>query len=64
MLEFKIPAMSCGHCVKAVTEAVHAVDPNAAVEVDLASKQVTVQTGAARAAVAEALSEAGYAPAE
>jgi copper chaperone len=63
MLEFKIPAMSCGHCVKAVTEAVHEVDPQAAVQVDLASKQVTVQTAAARAVVSSALSAAGYAPA-
>jgi copper chaperone len=63
MLEFKIPAMSCGHCVKAVTEAVHEVDPQAAVQVDLASKQVTVQTAAARDAVVAALAEAGYMPA-
>ena len=63
MLEFKIPAMSCGHCVKAVTEAVHEVDPKAQVQVDLASKQVAVQTDAARAAVVAALAEAGYAPA-
>jgi copper chaperone len=63
MLEFKIPAMSCGHCVKAVTEAVHEVDPQAAVQVDLASKQVTVQTAAAHAVVSSALSAAGYAPA-
>jgi copper chaperone len=63
MLEFKIPAMSCGHCVRAVTEAVHEVDPKAQVQVDLASKQVRVQTEAARPAVTAALSEAGYAPA-
>ena len=63
MLEFKIPAMSCGHCVRAVTEAVHEVDPKAQVQVDLASKQVMVQTAAARTAVAAALAEAGYAPA-
>ena len=29
MLEFNIQAMSCGHCVKAITEAVHEVDPQA-----------------------------------
>jgi len=63
MLEFNIPAMSCGHCVKAVTEAVHEVDPKAQVQVDLARKRVQVQTEAARAPVAAALTEAGYAPA-
>ena len=62
MLEFKIPAMSCGHCVRAVTEAVHEVDPKAQVQVDLATKQVQVQTDAPSAAVTAALTEAGYAP--
>lgn len=63
MLEFDIAALSCGHCVRAVTEAVHEVDPAARVDVDLASKHVTVQTAAERAQVVAALAEAGYAPA-
>lgn len=63
MLEFNIQAMSCGHCVKAITEAVREVDPKAQVDADLATKRVQVQTEAARAAVAAALAEAGYAPA-
>lgn len=37
--------MGCDGCVKAVTRAVHAVEPNARVEVDLGAKLVTV-TGA------------------
>lgn len=63
MLEFDIAALSCGHCVRAVTEAVHEVDPAARVDVDLARKHVTVQTAAERAQVVAALAEAGYAPA-
>jgi copper chaperone len=63
MLEFTVPAISCGHCVRAVTEAVHEVDPKAEVQVDLGRKHVQVQTQAARTAVAAALTEAGYAPA-
>jgi copper chaperone len=63
MLEFDIANLSCGHCVRAVTEAVHEVDPAARVEVDLASKHVTVQSQAERARLAAALTEAGYAPA-
>lgn len=63
MLEFNIQSMSCGHCVRAVTEAVHEVDPKAKVEVDLATKRVHVQTEVARTAVVAALTEAGYAPA-
>jgi copper chaperone len=64
MLEFNIQAMSCGHCVKAITEAVHEVDPQAKVEADLASKRVQVDTNTPRAAVVAALAEAGYAPAD
>ena len=61
-MEFNIPAMSCGHCVRAITEAVKQADPDAQVTVDLPTKQVTVQTSQPRDAVVLALSEAGYAP--
>lgn len=60
MLEFDIAALSCGHCARAVTEAVHEVDPQAQVEVDLATKHVRVQTQAERERVMAALAEAGY----
>ena len=63
MLEFTIASLSCGHCVRAVTEAVHDVDPAARVEVDLPGKQVKVETSAAADRVVAALVEAGYPPA-
>ncbi len=63
MLDFNIAALSCGHCARAVTEAVHEIDPEARVEVDLGSKQVKVQTQATREQVVAVLTEAGYAPA-
>jgi copper chaperone len=59
-MEFNVPDISCGHCVRAVTEAVKQVDPDAQVSVDLESKKVTVQTTREREAVAAALAEAGY----
>jgi copper chaperone len=64
MFEFKIPAISCGHCARAVTEAVHEVDPKAQVQVDLPAKRVQVHTDAPRPALVAALAEAGYAPAD
>ena len=63
MIQFSIPQMSCGHCVRAVTEAVKEVDPQATVDVDLASKKVNVESQAQRERLIEALTEAGYAPA-
>jgi len=62
MLNFEIPAMSCGHCVRAITEAVHAVDPTAEVKTDLPTHRVDVQTSATREAVVAQLVEAGYTP--
>lgn len=59
-MEFNIPAMSCGHCVRAITEAVKQADPQAQVSVDLTSKKVTVQTTHERETVATALADAGY----
>lgn len=59
-MEFNIPAMSCGHCVGAVTQAVKSLDAAAQVNVDLASKKVVVQSSQERQAVAAALAEAGY----
>jgi copper chaperone len=62
MLSFEIPTMTCGHCVRAITEAVHAADPTARVEADLATHRVQVDTTAAREAVVAQLAEAGYTP--
>jgi copper chaperone len=63
MIEFEIPAISCGHCVRAVTEAVHAADPQAQVQIDLPTRHVSVQTTAPREALVARLVEAGYPPA-
>jgi copper chaperone len=63
MLDFLIPNMTCGHCVRAVTEAVKAADPQAQVQVDLPTHRVQVQTTAARDQVVARLAEAGYEPA-
>ncbi len=62
MLTLDIPNMTCGHCVRAITEAVHRVDPQAQVQTDLAQHQVHVTGPAERAALVAALTEAGYTP--
>lgn len=63
MIEFNIPQMSCGHCVRAVTEAVKEVDPQARVDVDLGTKKVNVESQQPREEIVRALAEAGYQPA-
>lgn len=44
MQVFNVQGMTCGHCVKAVTRAVQEQDAAAKVEIDLAAKQVRVQS--------------------
>lgn len=63
MIEFKIPSMTCGHCVGAVTEAVQQLDAAANVKVDLAEHSVQIESTRPRGELAAALKQAGYAPA-
>ncbi|QCI14763.1 heavy-metal-associated domain-containing protein [Pseudomonas putida] len=60
MQVFNVQGMTCGHCVKAVTRAVQEQDAEARVEVDLAGKQVKVQSGLAAEAILAAIREEGY----
>jgi len=50
----------CGHCVQAVTRAVKSEDSQAEVNVDLAGKQVVVESGRPADAIATAIRGAGY----
>lgn len=61
-ISFLVPDMTCNHCVKSITNAIHAADPDASVLCELDLKKVTV-TGAAKADTIEsAIKEAGYTP--
>ena len=63
MLELTVPTMTCGHCIGVVTKAIQLADPQAQVEIDLASHRVSVQTSRPRETIVSALAEAGYVPA-
>lgn len=63
MLEFKLPDMSCGHCASTVAKTCQLVDPNAKVEVDLAGKNVKIQSAEEPTEFVQALTEAGFPPA-
>lgn len=58
MLNFVVSGMTCGHCQRAVTRAIHSVEPDATVSVDLASGRVVVGVGEADAAEQAALAKA------
>lgn len=57
---FNVQGMSCGHCVKAITAALQAKDPAASVRVDLAAKEVGVESALTSDQVIAAISEEGY----
>ena len=60
MISFQVKGMTCGHCVKAVTEAVRSVDPAATVAVTLAQSRVDIDSAADVARLRAAIVEAGY----
>ncbi len=63
MTSFTVNDMSCGHCVRSITQAVQARDPAARVEVDLAQHRVDVDSATLDAEHLRAvIAEAGYTP--
>lgn len=60
MQQFKVSGMSCGHCVRAVTRAIQALDQGARVEVDLAAGVVHVDARLDAAQIQTAIREEGY----
>ena len=63
MIELTLPTMTCGHCVKTVTETVHRVDAQARVVIDLPTHKVQIDSSQPAPAFAAALAEEGYSPA-
>lgn len=58
--QFQVQGMTCGHCERAVINAVRDLDEQAEVRVELASGAVTVESALSREAIAQAISEEGY----
>lgn len=58
---FIVTGMSCGHCERAVTQAIASLDPQARVQIDMASATVEVESEQPREALARAIADEGYA---
>ena len=63
MIEMTLPTMTCGHCVRTVTETVQRVDRQATVQIDLPSHKLQIESTQPAQAFAAALTDEGYAPA-
>lgn len=61
-MQFQIDNMGCGGCAKSITKAIHSVDPQAKVDIDLNLKRVTVESRTDPSAVAAALAGVGFPP--
>ena len=58
---FTVTGMTCGHCEKAVARALKQADPQAEVKIDRAQNLVQVESAQPREALAQAITEEGYA---
>ena len=59
-IELTLPDMTCGHCVKTVTQVVQQLDPAARVQADLSHHKVTVETTTPTETLKAALADEGY----
>lgn len=57
---FNVQGMTCGHCVRAVTQAIKGEDPAADVQVDLEKGLVSVSSKLAAEQVIGLIEEEGY----
>ncbi len=57
---FTVEGMTCGHCEKAVTKALLALDAEAKVTIDRTQNKVQVESEQPRAALANAIADEGY----
>ena len=63
MHTYRVDGMSCGHCIRSITHAVHAIDPAAEVQIDLAGRLVHIESKTAHPfLLSRAIREAGYTP--
>jgi copper chaperone len=61
---FRVEGMTCGHCEKAVTKALVALDAQAKVVIDRLQKKVQVDSEKDRHVLAQAITEEGYSVAD
>lgn len=60
MPTFKVPEMTCGHCVATIEKAVKGADATAVVQTDLKERTVAVTSALSATAIAAVLQDAGY----
>jgi copper chaperone len=57
---FTVTGMTCGHCERAIKNAVQQLDPQAQVNIDRAANRVDIDSTQTREDLAKAIAEEGY----
>ena len=60
MLVFNVENMTCGHCVKAITQVITAADANAQVKADVEMKEVAIESTLEVNQIIALLEDEGY----
>lgn len=60
MQVFDVKGMTCGHCVRAVTNAIQQLDDNAQVDIDLGAGRMTVVSELPANEIIKAVFDEGY----
>ena len=58
--KFEVEEIHCDSCVKRITKAIHEVQPDARVQIDIPEGVVEIDEVADQAAIARAIEDAGY----
>ena len=59
-VKLTVPSILCEGCVETVTKAIQSVDAQASIRVDLATKEVSIETIASLADLTAAIDEVGH----
>lgn len=58
--ELIVSDMTCNHCVQTITKAIHTIEPQAGVSINLAEHKVTIEQAQNPQALVDVISEEGY----
>lgn len=59
-LKLKVPNIMCSDCASTISEAIHTMEPDAKIDVDVQAKTVTVEAQASEETIKQAITSAGY----
>ncbi|MBP5972853.1 MAG: heavy-metal-associated domain-containing protein [Brasilonema angustatum HA4187-MV1] len=59
-LKLTVPNITCEDCAGKITEAIHVMEPDTKVDVDVKAKTVTVESKASEESIKQAIVAAGY----